>query len=72
MEERNGFPYHEELVELKLTTHLPTKWLTIDQETGDVWQGTETGTWKKAEPPPDLEQRILEQISGPRVGRNEG
>lgn len=46
MEERNGFPYHEDPVELKLTTHLPTKWLTIDQETGDVWEGTETGSWK--------------------------
>lgn len=52
MEERNGFPYSEELVELRIQTHLPTKWLFVDQETGDVWRWNPekngTGAWSRA------------------------
>jgi hypothetical protein len=49
---RNGFPYSEELVSLVIETHLPTKWLFVDQETGDVWQWNPnkngTGGWSRA------------------------
>ena len=37
--QRNGFPYSEALVRLTLETHLPTKWLSLDMETGDIWAG---------------------------------
>lgn len=35
------------VVDLTLTTRCPTKWLSIDLETGDAWAGTPSG-WKRA------------------------
>ncbi len=42
---RGDFPYYRETVKLVLNTHLPTKWLAVDQETGHTWQGTASGYW---------------------------
>ena len=47
MKERNGFPYSKETVKLVLDTHLPTKWLAVDTETGDVWRGNDEGKWAR-------------------------
>ncbi|WP_321908265.1 hypothetical protein [Burkholderia cepacia] len=35
---------------LVVESHFPSKWLSVDLETGDVWQADETGRWKKAMP----------------------
>ena len=45
---RNGFPEVSPTVKLLLDTHLPTKWVAVDRETGDVWEGTLDGGWTKA------------------------
>ncbi|VWC78742.1 hypothetical protein BLA39750_01041 [Burkholderia lata] len=33
---------------LVVESRCPTKWLSVDLETGDVWQADETGRWKSA------------------------
>ncbi len=44
---RNNLPYREETIKLTLNTHVPTKWLAVDTETGDAWQGTPEGNWTR-------------------------
>lgn len=34
-------------VELPITTRCPSKWVSVDLETGDVWVGTQSG-WRRA------------------------
>lgn len=34
-------------VDLALTTRCPSKWISVDLETGDVWLGTQSG-WRRA------------------------
>lgn len=34
-------------VTLSLTTRCPQKWLAVDLETGEVWAGSERGTWRR-------------------------
>ncbi len=44
-------PWGEELKELKLRTHVPTKYVLVDTETGDVWAGAPPWSgsgWRKA------------------------
>lgn len=33
---------------LEINTRLPLKWLSVDLETGDVWQASEPGQWVRA------------------------
>lgn len=40
-------PESPETVELGITTRCPSKWLSVDLETGDVWAGTQSG-WRRA------------------------
>lgn len=49
MSERNGFIFKEEHSEVILTvkTLAPTKWLLIDRETGQMYQGNPEGYWDK-------------------------
>ena len=49
MTDRISFTYPEEEngVILKLTTYVPTKWLLLDRETGQVYQGNPGGFWDK-------------------------
>ncbi|MBN3777011.1 hypothetical protein G3O06_05430 [Burkholderia sp. Ac-20345] len=35
---------------LEITSRVPSKWLSVDLETGDVWQGNEAGKWVRASP----------------------
>ena len=47
--ERNSFNFKEEEKDTILTvkTLSPTKWLLIDRETGQVYQGNPGGFWDK-------------------------
>ena len=49
---RDAFKFPETLEEVLLTvkTLSPTKWLLIDRETGQVYQGSPAGNWDKLEP----------------------
>lgn len=37
-------------VELLIKTKAPTKWLLIDRETGQVYQGSPAGHWDRLDP----------------------
>jgi hypothetical protein len=39
-----------EVCTLTLKSRCPTKWLSVDLETGDVWQSDEAGCWTNATP----------------------
>ena len=49
---RDSYQFPETLEEVLLTvkTLSPTKWLLIDRETGQVYQGSPAGNWDKLEP----------------------
>jgi len=49
---RNSFEFPETLSEVVLVvqTLSPTKWLLIDRETGQTYQGNAAGKWDKLEP----------------------
>ena len=49
---REPFKYPETLEEVLLVvkTLAPTKWLLIDRETGQTYQGNPAGHWDKLEP----------------------
>lgn len=36
------------LTKLEITSRCPAKWLSVDLETGDVWQANEAGQWVRA------------------------
>ena len=45
-----SFDQTEEDVILTVRTLAPTKWLLIDRETGQTYQGNPNGYWDKLEP----------------------
>jgi len=49
---RESFEFPETLSEVILVvqTLSPTKWLLVDRETGQVYQGSLSGNWDKLEP----------------------
>jgi hypothetical protein len=49
---RKQFEFPEELEDVILTvrTLSPSKWLLIDRETGQVYQGSPKGYWDKLKP----------------------
>lgn len=49
---RESFEFPETLSEVVLVvqTLSPTKWLLIDRETGQMYQGSPAGNWDKLEP----------------------
>jgi hypothetical protein len=49
MSNRDSFIFKEEYSEVILTvkTLVPTKWLLIDRETGQTYQGNPEGYWDK-------------------------
>ena len=49
---RNSFSFPEEQEDVILTvkTLSPTKWLLIDRETGQMYQGNASGKWDKLKP----------------------
>ena len=44
------FKEEENDVTLKVQTLVPTKWLLIDRETGQVYQGNPGGFWDRLDP----------------------
>jgi len=42
---RNGWQVSKKLVHLCLATHVPTKWVAVDLETGHVWNANQDGCW---------------------------
>lgn len=52
MTNREVFEYKEEYQPVMLTvkTLAPTKWLLVDRETGQVYQGNPEGFWDRLEP----------------------
>lgn len=37
-------------VELSVLTKSPSKWLLVDRETGQIFQGSENGHWDRLDP----------------------
>jgi hypothetical protein len=52
MSDRNSFTFKEEeqAVVLTVKTLVPTKWILVDRETGQVYQGNSNGYWDRLEP----------------------
>lgn len=52
MTSRESFVYKEESEDIILTvkTLSPTKWLLVDRETGQVYQGNPGGYWDRLDP----------------------
>ena len=50
MRDSYQFPETLEEVLLVVKTLSPTKWLLVDRETGQVYQGNASGHWDKLEP----------------------
>lgn len=49
---RNGFEFEElnEAVDLEIHTRVPTKWMLMDRETGQVYVGNKNGFWVRLDP----------------------
>lgn len=52
MSDRASFSFKEEEFDVTLTvrTLSPTKWLLMDRETGQMYQGSPYGYWDRLEP----------------------
>ena len=50
MRRQHEFSETEEVIELKVSTYCPEKWLLVDQETGQVYRGNPGGFWDRMEP----------------------
>jgi hypothetical protein len=52
MSDRDSFSFKEEDSDIVLTvrTLAPTKWLLMDRETGQMYQGSPKGHWDRLEP----------------------
>jgi hypothetical protein len=52
MSEREAKKFKEEDADVILTvrTLVPTKWLLMDRETGQIYQGSAKGYWDRLEP----------------------
>jgi hypothetical protein len=49
MSDRIPHTFHEleKPITLSIYTKAPTKWLLVDRETGEVYEGSPTGWWNK-------------------------
>ena len=50
MRDQFRFPEEDHDVILTVQTLAPTKWLLIDRETGQIYQGNSNGKWDKLKP----------------------
>jgi hypothetical protein len=50
MRRQHEFSETEEVIELKVFTYCPEKWLLVDQETGQIFRGSANGYWDRLEP----------------------
>jgi hypothetical protein len=60
MSEREAIKFKEEGSDVILTvrTLSPTKWLLMDRETGQIYQGSEKGYWDRLEPVIKVDKEI--------------
>ena len=61
-EPRNGraakqYPETDLAVVMTIYSRAPEKWLLIDRETGEVYQGNHLGSWDRLDPTIDEEKR---------------
>jgi hypothetical protein len=47
---QKDFKEFENSIDLSIKTKCPSKWLLIDRETGQVYQGTDKGYWDRLDP----------------------
>ena len=40
----------DEAIDLKVHTKSPTKWILVDRETGETYQGNDNGYWDRLDP----------------------
>jgi hypothetical protein len=45
-----SFNEEKEPITLQVYTKVPTKWLLVDRETGEVYEGNEEGAWDRLDP----------------------
>jgi len=72
LDDRNGhdgrpakiYPEEELAVTLTVYTKAPEKWLLVDRETGESYQGNQYGSWDRMEPYIDETKRAR---SGKRI-----
>lgn len=52
MKSRKSFEFEEldDSVNLIIKTKCPSKWILVDRETGQVYQGNKSGHWDKIRP----------------------
>ena len=50
MRESKKFEELEQPINLTVNTKCPEKWMLVDRETGEIYVGTQTGTWDRLEP----------------------
>lgn len=50
MREHFLFDELDSAIELKVYTKSPNKWLLVDRETGQVFQGNKNGYWDRLDP----------------------
>ena len=50
MREQFLFDEFDSAIELKVYTKSPNKWLLVDRETGQVFQGNKNGYWDRLDP----------------------
>jgi hypothetical protein len=50
MRTHKEFEELENAVDIIIHTKVPTKWLLVDRETGQVYQGSSNGHWDRLDP----------------------
>jgi hypothetical protein len=50
MRQSKEFEEYDQVVSLRVNTKCPEKWLLIDRQTGDVYQGNVGGYWDRLDP----------------------
>jgi len=50
MRNAKEFPEYDQAVNLRVDTKCPEKWLLIDRQTGEVYQGNVAGYWDRLDP----------------------
>jgi hypothetical protein len=57
---RKSYQFKEEdnVIHLIVKTKVPAKWLLIDRETGQIYQGSEKGHWDRLDPVIKIDKEI--------------
>ena len=49
-----NYPEMENAVIMTVYTRAPSKWLLVDRETGEVYEGNSQGSWDRYVPDPEI------------------